>query len=362
MKGRNRAANQREVYALEQIYLDKEPQRELKLQALRIGDLGITAIPDEVFGITGLKIKAQSPLRPTINIELANGEEGYIPPPEQHRLGGYTTWPARTAGLEVQAEPKIVEAVLELLEQVAGKPRRPFAEVNGPYAQAVLGSKPLAYWRMGEHSGTQARDSSGNNHPARYEGGFALYLEGPEAAGFCGPNHVNRAVHFAGGHMEASVPGLETTYSVELWFWNGMPSDARSVTGCLFSRGAASPSAPSNCLAIGGKDSAPGRLVVHAGGKAQSSLTGATVIAPKTWNHVALVREGSKFRVYLNGRPTPEIAGDLAQTAGPSQSLLFGTCGDSSSTFEGKLDEVAVYSRALSAAEIAKHFAAATTK
>ena len=38
-----------------------QPERELKLQAIRIGDLGITAIPNEVFAITGLKLKAQSP-------------------------------------------------------------------------------------------------------------------------------------------------------------------------------------------------------------------------------------------------------------------------------------------------------------
>ncbi len=113
-----------EVYAKEAIYLHDEPSRELKLQAIRIGDLGITAIPNEVYAITGLKLKAQSPFVTTMNIELANGSEGYIPPPEQHALGGYTTWPARTAGLEVQAEPKIVAAVLGLLEQVAGKPRR----------------------------------------------------------------------------------------------------------------------------------------------------------------------------------------------------------------------------------------------
>ena len=119
-----------EVYAREAIYLHDEPRRELKLQAIRIGELGITAIPNEVFAITGLKIKAQSPFDTTMNIELANGSEGYIPPPEQHALGGYTTWPARTAGLEVQAEPRIVAAVLELLEQVAGKPRRPLRAVR----------------------------------------------------------------------------------------------------------------------------------------------------------------------------------------------------------------------------------------
>src|SRR5215212_6267043 len=114
-----------EVYALEQIELAAEPKRELKLQALRIGDVAIAAIPDEVFAITGLKLKLQSPLANTFNIELANGADGYIPSPEQHKLGGYTTWAARTAGLEVEAEPKIVATLLKLLEEITDKPRRP---------------------------------------------------------------------------------------------------------------------------------------------------------------------------------------------------------------------------------------------
>ena len=124
MGNRELPGNLTEVYAKEAIFLHEEPRRALKLQAIRIGELGITAIPNEVFAITGLKLKAQSSFDTTMNIELANGSEGYIPPPEQHALGGYTTWPARTAGLEVQAEPKIVTALLGLLEQVAGRPRR----------------------------------------------------------------------------------------------------------------------------------------------------------------------------------------------------------------------------------------------
>ncbi len=114
-----------EVYANQAEWLHENPAEELLLQAIRVGELGITAIPNEVFGITGLKIKAQSPLAVTFNMELANGAAGYIPPPEQHKLGGYTTWPARTAGLETDAEPKIVARVLELLEQVSGQKRKP---------------------------------------------------------------------------------------------------------------------------------------------------------------------------------------------------------------------------------------------
>jgi hypothetical protein len=171
--------NQPEVYAREQVFLHENPVRELKLQALRVGDLGITAIPNEVFAITGLRLKAHSPMQATFNIELANGAEGYIPPPEQHRLGGYTTWPARTAGLEPEAEPKIVEALLKLLEKVAGRPRRAHVEAQGQYARAVLASRPEAYWRMNEFSGLQALDETERN-PARYLDRVALYIPGPD--------------------------------------------------------------------------------------------------------------------------------------------------------------------------------------
>ncbi|MEJ7639171.1 MAG: hypothetical protein WKF75_14665 [Singulisphaera sp.] len=157
-----------EVYALEQIALHEQPERELKIQAIRIGDLGIAAIPDEVYALTGLKIKAQSPLPSTFNIGLANGFEGYIPPPAQHKLGGYTTWPARSAALEVQAEPKLTATVLDLLEKVSGKPRRVLRDEHGPYARRVLDAKPLAYWRLNEFDGLKALDATGNGRDGQY--------------------------------------------------------------------------------------------------------------------------------------------------------------------------------------------------
>lgn len=66
----------------------------VKLQALRIGELGIVAIPCEVFTAIGLDIKKMSPMKKTFTIELANGYNGYLPTPEQHKLGGYETWRA----------------------------------------------------------------------------------------------------------------------------------------------------------------------------------------------------------------------------------------------------------------------------
>lgn len=126
-----------EVYALETIILSKmPPTRQLKLQAMRIGGLGIAAFPNEVFGSTGLEVKARSPLQPTINIELANGYFGYIPPPDQFPLGGYTTWRARSSCLEIQAEPKIKAAILELLARVASARQEEAAMVAAAHAGA----------------------------------------------------------------------------------------------------------------------------------------------------------------------------------------------------------------------------------
>lgn len=110
-----------QVYAREAVLLSKLPsRRKIILQTLRIGDLAIATFPNEVFTETGLKIKQQSPFPATFNVELANGAEGYLPPPAQHKLGGYTTWRARSSCLEEFAEPKIVKRLLEMLSEMKG--------------------------------------------------------------------------------------------------------------------------------------------------------------------------------------------------------------------------------------------------
>lgn len=127
-RGDRRPKSQPEVYAEQATWIDAHPEEEIVLQTVSIGDLAITAIPNEVYGITGLKLKAQSPFKMTFNMGLANGAAGYIPPPEQHYLGGYTTWPARTAGLETTAEPQIVETLLGLLETLSAQKRKPLTD------------------------------------------------------------------------------------------------------------------------------------------------------------------------------------------------------------------------------------------
>jgi len=293
----------------------------------------------------------------TMNIALANGCEGYIPPPEQHKLGGYTAWPSRTTGLEVQTEPKLVEELLQLLERLSGKSRRTPDPAVSPYAKAVLASKPAAFWRLREMTGSAAADASGNGLPAAYEDFVAFYLEGPEMPGCAAGDQMARAARFVGGRVKAELPKLQDAYTVEFWFWNALPVERHEVTGHLFARAGMEDSLGDQ-LAIGGRAAGKGKLVFACGDG--NSLAGNTPLLLRTWYHVALVRDGAKVAAYLNGNPTPEIAGENAAfTAKRGPKCFVGGRSDQNAGLEGKIAEVAVYDRALAPEEVARHYAAA---
>jgi hypothetical protein len=343
-----------EVYAREQLILHERQKTAIVVQALRIGDIAIATTPCETYAVTGLKIKAASPLPNTMVIELANGGDGYIPPPEQHPFGGYNTWAARSAGLEVMAEPKIAEAAISLLEKTSGRQRREWKLSDGTAARALLDAKPVAYWRMNEFTGPHAADATGHGRDAIYEREITYYLDGPRPANFCTGGEINRAPHFVGGRLRARLAAPGDRYSVSMWFWNGMPNDGREVSGWLFSRDRDHGlGANGDHLGIGGKSDNTGRLVFFHGDNAQTATAGKTEIARWQWQHVVLVRDGESVRVYLNGQLEIEAKAAANFPAGFDQ-YFFGGRSDNDSNWEGRLDEIAVFDRALDATEIAK--------
>ncbi|MEX2512151.1 MAG: hypothetical protein WD398_04535 [Cyclobacteriaceae bacterium] len=103
------------TYAERVVQMESWPE-EIKviIQAFKIGDLGIAAIPFETFAEIGLEIKDKSPFDKTFTISIANGSYGYLPTPQQHQLGGYETW-LSTNRVEEVASVKIVDQLLKLL-------------------------------------------------------------------------------------------------------------------------------------------------------------------------------------------------------------------------------------------------------
>jgi hypothetical protein len=339
-----------EVYAREQILLHENPMRELILQTIRIGDLGIAAIPNEVFALTGLKLKRRSPLPTTFTIELANGGEGYIPPPEQHPLGGYTTWPARSAALVPKAESKIVDELLSMFEGLAGRPRRPSPEAENLYSQVVRAAKPVAYFRLGDMDGVYAANEIDSSKRAPLGDGFALYLDGVPTDGQPAKTTASRAVHLAGGRILAPAPKLGDRYSVEFWFWNGRSDGYESV---LLSPANAADAASGVRLTLKGNQAS----LIDA---ADASKASTPFDAPaRRWIHAVLVQDGSTCRLYFNGKPVGELP--LASPTAPDP-LSIGGDATPTTRFEGKIDELAIYDRPLTPEVVAAHFQAAAPK
>ena len=111
-------------------------------------------------------------------------------------------------------------------------------------------------------------------------------------------------------------------------------------------------------LGLSGANGSAGTLFFSNGTReSKAAFAGTTMIPTRTWNHVALVRDSTSVRVYLNGNPTPELAGEAQGIAlHDAEQVFIGGRFDGVDNFEGKIDEVAIYKRALSPQEVAEHF------
>ena len=107
-----------EIYAERTVQMNALPERgNFPLQAFRVGEVGIATLPNEVFSEIGLDIKARSPLKPAFAVSLAHAYYGYLPTPEQHKLGGYETW-LGTSQFEFDASVKMTDRLLGMLARL----------------------------------------------------------------------------------------------------------------------------------------------------------------------------------------------------------------------------------------------------
>lgn len=88
---------------------------------LRIGDVCIGSMPNEIFCEIGLDFRQRSPVQPAFLVSLAHGYFDYLPTPKQHELGGYETWVA-TNRLELNASDKMLGALLKMVAEVRPAP------------------------------------------------------------------------------------------------------------------------------------------------------------------------------------------------------------------------------------------------
>jgi hypothetical protein len=92
---------------------------DVEVQALRIGAATIVSNPAEYFCALGLSIKKDSPWKPTMVVELANGYCGYVPTAAAFQEGGYERRTARSSFLDPACGEEIVRVSVELLGKLA---------------------------------------------------------------------------------------------------------------------------------------------------------------------------------------------------------------------------------------------------
>jgi hypothetical protein len=184
----------------------------------------------------------------------------------------------------------------------------------------------------------------------------AFYLPGPNSPVFSGQQTINRAPHFAGGHIEAALKNLHDRYTVELWFWNGLVTDVRGETGWIMCTLAGNDVV--DALGLSGTSTLPGKLILRGSASSKTpsrELLGSKDVPTNAWNHLVMVRDGSGIKVYLNGETTPEISSAIPSWSAPEK-LFLAACPGSDANLEGKIDEVVIYDRVLSALEVSDHF------
>lgn len=109
-----------DVYAVECQRLAEMPmEHTASVQALRLGDASIVALPGEIFVEFGLNIKQQSPASPQFVVSLANGYIGYVCTDKaltEH--GGYETWAGYSSLGDVGTGPAMEKCAMDLLGQL----------------------------------------------------------------------------------------------------------------------------------------------------------------------------------------------------------------------------------------------------
>ena len=205
------------------------------------------------------------------------------------------------------------------------------------YREAVLATPGLAsYWRLGELSGNSARDEV-TGGSGTLEGRVLL-----GELGVLGPL-ADTAMSFDGasGGLAAPGPALAESGAIEGWFrWRAGTATVRDHTG------------PSGgwLLAF---DSA-GTLRYRVGGSGFDTGLPIETVRDGEWHHLVATKTGTSARLYVDGTEIDSGGGaGSTPAAGPWHVMRNGT---NASFSEGEADEVALYTRALSAAEIKAHY------
>jgi hypothetical protein len=209
----------------------------------------------------------------------------------------------------------------------------------GTYATSVTGiSSLVSFWELGDASGKSACDGKGAN-TGTYQGGYTLKFGGAISGS------TNTAVGFNGTTANVKVASATslnpTRVSVEAWV---KPTSVTGTHVILDKEGEYLLQTVGSTLVAR----------VWQGTSYVEATSPATAIVLSRWQHVVMTFDGQTLSVYRNGVLIASRA--ATQTLPSTTNPLYFASTPTASFFAGTLDEVALYSQALTAAQVEDHY------
>ncbi len=185
------------------------------------------------------------------------------------------------------------------------------------------------------------------------QSGFGAHLTStgsvdPAAAGYDG---TSSAVEFSGGGATYLIgPSTLNTTSLTFSFWMKVDSlPATSACPVGLTQGDNGPAWDKDVLLT---SAGTLQLYVFDGSSLLSSAT-TTTVTPGTWYHVAAVVDGTESSLYVNGVAEVTMTTGLTYASYTAPNFMVGaTNGSATSRYDGAIDDLAVWSRALSQQEV----------
>lgn len=269
------------------------------------------------------------------------------------RIGGDSTWSGSRNFAGSIDDVAVYDRPLTAVEVdshyvLSGRTSALPAAPTDAYGKAVHEDDPDLYWRLGEASGTTAADSGVRNITGAYRNGVVL----GQASGVVGTTNTSARFDGVNDTMASNVQFVSpSAFTQELWF-----STTSTTGGKLIGFGSAASGLSTNYDRHVFLD-ATGRLTfgVHPGGPV--AITSPTAYNDGAWHHLVASQSAAGMRLYVDG----VLVGSNAEARAQTYNGYWRVGGDSSwnglpAYLAARIDEVAVYGRALTGDEVREHF------
>ena len=214
-------------------------------------------------------------------------------------------------------------------------------DANGSVSDGPEGIGLVGHWSMEEGRGGVIKDSSGGGNNAMVAGGATWRAPGAP------PSATSAACVSFNGATDVSIaptgfPALGLPMTITFWIRPSSLGTGRRTALALLQ----DVQEPKAGIQIGQDGSRAGLWFFRS--NTTEAFTDALVAG--MWHHIGYTFDGTTHRLYLGTRP-PVSATSPAPTGTPT-AFRFAGYGSAVQQFIGELDEIRVYNRALSAAEI----------